>query len=74
MKKINEIKDLREKDILVLTKELSDLKKKYSELKFKSAFGTVKKFHEIAEIRHKIARIWTIIAEKTISNIVNKKV
>jgi len=64
MKKITELKEIREKDTQALATELDVLNKKLVELQFKTAFKRLKNFHEITVTRKKIARIWTVLNEK----------
>ena len=72
MKKIPELKEIRAKDTKALTLELGVLNKKLVELQFKTAFKRLKNFHEITLTRKRIARIWTILNEKTAENITAK--
>lgn len=64
MKKSAEVKQIRATETKALAKELADLNKKLTELRFKSSFRQLKNYHEITLTRKKIARIWTIMSEK----------
>ena len=66
MKKVNLLKELRQKDIKQLFSELEQSNKKIAKLKFSAKLKELKNFHEITSERKKIARIWTIISEKAI--------
>lgn len=64
MKKTEELKELKGKDVKSLFKELQEAEKKMTELRFSASFRKLKNFHEITKERKKIARIWTILTEK----------
>lgn len=68
MKKTVQLEEIRKKDTKALVKELTDLNMKLTDLQFKASFSRLKNFHEITIIRKQIARIWTIIGEKTAEN------
>lgn len=65
MKKQIEIQEIRSKDEKALFGELQALNKKLAESQFKASFRRLKNFHEITSLRKRIARIWTILGEKT---------
>lgn len=69
MKKSNQIKELKEKSDEALYKELIELRKKLSELKFRASFRKLKNYHEITQARKKVARIWTLLNERTIEKL-----
>ncbi|AKM82693.1 TPA: 50S ribosomal protein L29 [Candidatus Berkelbacteria bacterium] len=73
MKKVTELKEIREKDTKALVKELADLNKKMAELQFKTSFRRLKNFHEITDMRKRTARIWTVLNEKAIAEFNNKE-
>lgn len=69
MKKDQEIKELTTKDDKALYKELTDLNKKITELKFKTVFRKIKNYHEITDARKRIARVWTILNYRILQKI-----
>jgi len=69
MKTIQELKDSRAKDSKSLYLEIKNLENKLTELRFKSSFRKLKNYQEIKLIRKKIARIWTILAERAIEKL-----
>lgn len=56
--------ELRNKDKKELFKELKESQRKLTELRLGQSFRKLKNYHEITVTRKKIARIWTILAEK----------
>ncbi|OGD65458.1 50S ribosomal protein L29 [Candidatus Berkelbacteria bacterium RIFCSPHIGHO2_12_FULL_36_9] len=64
MKKIEELKEFRAKNIKTLTIELDKQYKKLRELRFGTEFRKTKDIKSIYKTRKDIARIWTIISEK----------
>lgn len=68
MKKTVQLNEIRQKDTKALVNDLADLNVKLTDLQFKASFRRLKNFHEITIIRKKIARIWTILAEKAAEN------
>lgn len=64
MKKNIQLKEIREKDDKALFTELTALNKKLVELQFKTAFRKQKNFHEITDTKKKVARVWTVLAER----------
>lgn len=69
MKKVEELKELRTLDDKVLYKEITTTNHKLSELEFKASFRKVKNYREIRQLKKRIARIWTILAEKAMLEI-----
>lgn len=69
MKKMVEIQELRNKDKKELFKDLRHAQKKLTGLGFDNSFKKLKNYHEISVVRKRIARIWTILAEKSLSRI-----
>lgn len=67
MKKALEIEELRAKSKSDLFKELKNAEHKLFELRFGAHFKKIKNFHDITNLRKKIARIWTILAEKSLN-------
>lgn len=63
------LKEYRTKDFKELFLELKKAQKNLVELKFKAAFKKLKNYQAISFERKKIARIWTILSEKTIEQI-----
>ncbi len=59
-----DIKDLKNKSVKELYKELEEAKKNLLKLKFEIAQSKVKNYQEVASSRKNIARILTIIQEK----------
>lgn len=64
MKKNLELKEIRSKEMTVVSSEIAVLDKKLVELQFKTAFRRLKNFHEITQTRKRLARLWTILNEK----------
>lgn len=56
--------EIRKKEPKALIKELAELNAKLTDLQFKVSFRRLKNFHEITEVRKRIARVWTILGEK----------
>ena len=73
MKKVEELKELRSQNDKDLYKEISTLNHKLSELEFKASFRKVKNYREIRQFKKRIARIWTILAEKTLIEMKNQQ-
>ena len=73
MKKKDELKELREKDIKQLFVDLEQSNKKIAKLKFSAKFRELKNFHDITSERKKIARIWTVISEKAIEKMTKEE-
>jgi ribosomal protein L29 len=66
MKQKESLKQLKTLDTKTLAKELAASNKKLVELRFGAKMRKLKNFNEIGNERKKIARIWTLINEKTI--------
>lgn len=62
--KNSEIKELKEKSLPRLQKELQDERKSLSDLRFQLAVGKSKNASKIREVKKKIARLLTFIKEK----------
>lgn len=69
MKKTEELQELRVKVKKDLFKELRDSEKKLTELNFSRALRKIKNYHEITVMRKKIARLWTVLAEKSLAEL-----
>lgn len=69
MKKTKELQELRAVKESDLAKELLAAQKKLTELNFSRAFLKIKNYHEITFLRKKIARIWTVLSEKSLSKL-----
>lgn len=61
-------KDLRNKTIEELNKLLLESKKQLQDLKFDLSLGKVKNMNMMRELKKYVARIKTIIKEKTLNN------
>lgn len=64
MKVKEDIKELSEKDIKELSKELNKSRQKLTELRSNIVLGKLKNFREIRLTRKRIARIMTILSNK----------
>ena len=62
------IKDIREKNNVELEKEIDSLKEELFNLRFQQATGNLENPSRIKQIRKTIARIKTVITERTLSN------
>lgn len=69
MKQKETLKQLRTLDTKTLAKELAASSKKLVELRFGAKMRKLKNYNEIGIERKKIARIWTLINEKTLEAI-----
>jgi large subunit ribosomal protein L29 len=65
MKTSELIRDVRGKDDASLKDELAKLKKEQFNLRFQQATGQLEKSSRIREVRRAIARIQTVLREKT---------
>jgi large subunit ribosomal protein L29 len=65
MKTSELIRDVRGKDEASLKDELAKLKKEQFNLRFQQATGQLEKSSRIREVRRAIARIQTVLREKT---------
>ena len=61
----NDIKSVREKDAASLSTELASLKKEQFNLRFQQATGQLEKSSRIREVRRAIARVQTVLREKS---------
>jgi len=68
-----EIKEIREKTLDQLHKEIGEVYKKLREVRFKVANREVKDTNEKSKIRKKISMMWTIIREKEAKKLENKE-
>jgi len=66
MKKTTALQELKTKDKNTLFQELRESQNKLIKLRFDASFGKLKNLHDITNERLKIARIWTILAEKSL--------
>lgn len=64
MKSKEQLKQLNDKSLKDLTKELDESYKKLRELKFSKTFRKLKNTSLIKQARTNIARIWTVIGNK----------
>jgi large subunit ribosomal protein L29 len=58
-------KELRSKDMASLTKELESLTRDHFNMRFKKATGQLSRTHELNAVKKNIARVKTIMSEKT---------
>lgn len=70
MRKKQILKELREKDIKTLTKELVGLNEKLAKLRADLAFRKLKNVKQVYLTRQQIAQIWTILNEKVREKVV----
>lgn len=56
--------DVRSLGIDELNQKLSSLKRELLDLRMKAASGKLDKSHRVAELRHDVARILTLLKEK----------
>jgi large subunit ribosomal protein L29 len=61
----NDIKSIRGKDADSLKAELTSLKKEQFNLRFQQATGQLEKSSRIREVRRAIARVQTVLREKS---------
>jgi large subunit ribosomal protein L29 len=61
----NDIKSIREKDAGSLKAEIASLKKEQFNLRFQQATGQLEKSSRIREVRRAIARVQTVLREKS---------
>ena len=57
-------KDLRNKTAAELETKLQELKKELFNLRFQHAVNQLENPHQIAEVKHDIARVMTVLNEK----------
>ena len=60
-----DIKSVREKDAAALKDELASLKKEQFNLRFQQATGQLEKSSRIRQVRRAIARVQTVLREKS---------
>ena len=58
------VKELREMDAKQLNEKLADLKKELFNLRFQLAINQLDNPHKIADVKHDIARVMTVLREK----------
>ena len=58
------VKELREMDVKQLNEKLADLKKELFNLRFQLAINQLDNPHKIADVKHDIARVMTVLREK----------
>lgn len=73
MKKVEELKDLRAQNAPFLYKEILTLNQKLAELEFKVSLRKVKNFREIRRFKKRIARIWTILGEYAMQELLKEE-
>jgi large subunit ribosomal protein L29 len=61
----NDIKNIRDQDAGALKDELASLKKEQFNLRFQQATGQLEKSSRIREVRRAIARVQTVLREKS---------
>jgi len=61
----NDIKAIRDKDAASLNAEIASLKKEQFNLRFQQATGQLEKSSRIREVRRAIARVQTVLREKS---------
>ena len=61
----NDIKAIRDQDAASLTAEIASLKKEQFNLRFQQATGQLEKSSRIREVRRAIARVQTVLREKS---------
>ncbi len=74
MKQQESLKQLKSMDSKELAKELSAANKHLVELKFGAKLRKLKNYKEIKNERKKIARIWTLMAEKALEKLIQEEV
>ena len=58
------VKELRDMDAKQLNATLADLKKELFNLRFQLAINQLDNPHKIADVKHDIARVMTVLREK----------
>ena len=58
------VKELREMNNEQLNEKLADLKKELFNLRFQHAINQLDNPHQIADVKHDIARVMTVLREK----------
>ena len=69
MKKTEELKNLRQKSISELQKDLKESKTKFQDLKKEAVLGKIKDSSKIKKTRKTMARISTVILEKMLASL-----
>jgi len=72
MKSQDTLKELRAKDSKDLNKELVELNQKIAKFHLDAAMRRLKNVKSIQESKHRVARIWTILNERAMSQIEDK--
>uniref|UniRef100_A0A7C4M168 Large ribosomal subunit protein uL29 n=1 Tax=candidate division CPR3 bacterium TaxID=2268181 RepID=A0A7C4M168_UNCC3 len=72
MKNKEYLKDIREKKLEQLYKDVALMYKELRETRFKIANLELKDFTQKRKLRKMIAQVWTIIQEKEYENIINE--
>ena len=62
-----DLKDIKAKNEQELRKDLSALREKLREMRFKLGFKEMKNTQEIAQVRKTIARIMTVLKERSLT-------
>lgn len=65
---MNTAQDLRKKDTKELHQDVQELKKKLSDIRFNFSTNQLKNVKEISNIKKEIARMLTIMNEKTLNS------
>jgi len=73
MKKKDIIKDIKEKKLEQLYKDLNSLHKEMREVRFKIANMEAKDINQKSKLRKKIAQTWTVIREREYEKIMGNK-
>ena len=73
MKKKELLKDMREKKLEQLYKDIASSYKELREARFKIANMETKDFNQKKKLRKKIAKLWTIIGEKELTKLLDNK-
>jgi ribosomal protein L29 len=74
MQNFKNLKELRDKEAKVLTKDLAFLQEKLTKLRTDLAFRKLKNIRQISATRKQIAQIWTILHEKAVLEIAKNEV
>ncbi|HRY60296.1 MAG TPA: 50S ribosomal protein L29 [Patescibacteria group bacterium] len=64
------IKEIREKSLEQLYKDINSFEKELREIRFKTVNREVKDFNQKMKLKKKMARYWTVIHEKEYAKIV----
>jgi len=71
MKQKDVLKDIREKKLEQLYKDLASLHKEAREIRFKIANMEAKDVNQKSKLKKKIAQMWTVIREKEYDKLTN---